>query len=231
MDTRVIAIGDIHGCANALRKVVELIEPQPTDTLIPLGDAVDRGPDSRQVIDELLQLRDKCQLVPLLGNHEEMMLTYLDGKLQADNWLQFGGAATLKSYGNSKGKGGAIPDEHVDFIRSWGDYFETISHFFAHACYEPDRPLNQQHWQTMRWQSLKLGVPEPHVSGKTAVVGHTSLKDGEIIDLGYLVCIDTYCWGGRWLTALDAKTGQVWQVDRDGRPRTDVKPLRPAKPS
>ena len=71
----------------------------------------------------------------------------------------------------------------------------------------------------MRWQSLKFGVPGPHESGKIAVVGHTSLKDGDILDLGHLICIDTYCWGGGWLTALDTSTGQAWQVDREGRLR------------
>jgi serine/threonine protein phosphatase 1 len=68
----------------------------------------------------------------------------------------------------------------------------------------------------MRWQSLKMMVPGPHVSGKTAVVGHTSLKDGDILNLGHLICIDTYCWGGGWLAALDTTTDQLWQVDRDG---------------
>ena len=67
MPSRVIAIGDIHGCATALRALVEAIRPQPDDTLITLGDCVDRGPESRQVIDELLQLREKCRLIPLLG--------------------------------------------------------------------------------------------------------------------------------------------------------------------
>jgi serine/threonine protein phosphatase 1 len=107
----------------------------------------------------------------------------------------------------------------VAFIRTWGDCFETKSHFFVHASYEAARPLTEQHWQTLRWHSLRFGIPAPHVSGRTAVVGHTSLKDGEILDLGYLICIDTYCWGGGWLTALDTETGETWQVDRTGRLR------------
>jgi serine/threonine protein phosphatase 1 len=218
MPQRVIAIGDIHGCAAALRAILECIQPQADDTLIPLGDCIDRGPDSRQVIDELLALGERCRLVPLMGNHEEMMLNVLDRRPQPDDWLQCGGLATIRSYGTSLDPRD-IPAAHTDFIRTWGDYFETSSHFFAHASYEPERGLAQQHWQTMRWQSLKFGIPGPHVSGKTAVVGHTSLKDGEILNLGHLICIDTYCWGGRWLTALDTTTGQIWQVDRDGRRR------------
>jgi serine/threonine protein phosphatase 1 len=222
MPQRVIAIGDIHGCAAALGALVAAIKPQRGDTLIPLGDCVDRGLESRQVIEELLSLRDKCRLVPLLGNHEEMMLNYLDGRPQPDDWLDFGGAATVESYRDSSGKLHAIPDEHVDYIRTWADCFQTDTHFFVHGGYEPQRPLSEQHWSILRWHSLRMSVPAPHQSGKTAIVGHTSLKDGEILDLGHLICIDTYCWGGGWLTALEPASGQVWQADRRGR-------LRPSK--
>lgn len=231
MTLRTIAIGDIHGCAKALRALVEMIRPGRDDTLIPLGDCVDRGPESRQVIDELLSLREKCHLVPLLGNHEEMMLDFYDGRPQPDNWLEVGGAATVESYRGADGTLAPPPAEQIDFIRTWGDCFETNSHFFVHASYEPERPLANQHWKTMRWQSLKYEVPAPHVSGKTAVVGHTSLKDGEVLDLGHLICIDTFCWGGGWLTALETTTGQIWQVDRDGRLRHNSEAFQPAKPS
>lgn len=229
MTQRVIAIGDVHGCAKALRALVESIRPQTDDTLIVLGDCIDRGPDSRSVIDELLALRDKCHVVALLGNHEEMMLNFLDGKQQPDNWLDFGGVATVRSYSSKSDPGDIVP-EHVEYIRSWGDFYETSSHFFAHANYEPDRRLAEQHWQTMRWQSLKIWTPGPHVSGKTAVVGHTSLKDGEVLDLGHLVCIDTYCWGSGWLTALDTTTSQFWQVDREGRQRQEATTPQRAAP-
>jgi len=231
MPQRVVAIGDIHGCAEAFDALLEAIRPQPDDIVITLGDCVDRGPQSRQVIERLLSLRDECRLVPLLGNHEEMMLNFLDGKPQPDNWLTVGGASTVDSYRGPGGKLGSPPVEHVDFIRTWGDYFETDSHFFVHGYYEPQRRMAEQHWQTMRWQSLKFGLPGPHVSGKTAIVGHTSLKDGEILDVGYLVCIDTYCWGGGWLTALDVTTGQIWQFDREGEQRTDAQTLQPSKPA
>jgi serine/threonine protein phosphatase 1 len=215
----VIAIGDIHGCAAALRTLMDVIQPRDSDTLVILGDCVDRGPQSANVIGQLLALREKCHLIPILGNHEEMMLNFLDGRPQPDDWLLCGGAATVESYRDANGKLMPAPQEHVDFIRNWGDCFETDTHFFAHASYEPDRPLSQQHWQTMRWHSLKFGIPRPHESGKIAIVGHTSQKSGEILDVGHLVCIDTFCWGGGWLTAFDPETGQTWQSDRDGRLR------------
>jgi serine/threonine protein phosphatase 1 len=218
--TRVIAIGDIHGCAAALRAIVEVVDPRPDDTLIILGDCVDRGPSSADVIDHLLALREKCRLVTLLGNHEEMMLNFMSGVPQPDDWLLCGGAATVESYRDANGKQTPMPREHEEFIHTWGDCFETETHFFAHGSYQPDRPLSQQHWQTMRWQSLKhFGIPRPHQSGKVAIVGHTSQKSGEILDAGHLLCIDTYCWGGGWLTALDTTTGKTWQADREGRLR------------
>ncbi|MCI0492823.1 MAG: serine/threonine protein phosphatase [Planctomycetes bacterium] len=224
MSQRVIAIGDIHGCATALRKLIEVICPEPDDTLIPLGDCVDRGPDSRQVIDELLQLREKCRVIPFLGNHEEMMLNFLDGKPQPDDWLQCGGAETVESYRGADGKLAPMPDEHVNYIRTWGDCFETKSHFFAHGAYHSEQPLSEQRWNVWRWHSLRDMVPGPHVSGKTAVVGHTSQKSGEILNVGHLLCIDTYCWGGGWLTAIDTTTGQIWQISRDGVVRVKGSP-------
>jgi serine/threonine protein phosphatase 1 len=219
MPQRVIAIGDIHGCGRALRMLIDAIKPTPDDTLITLGDCVDRGPESCDAIEQLLELRERCRLVPLMGNHEEMMLNFLDGRPQPDDWLAFGGAATVESYRDSAGKLHPPPGTHVDFIRSWQDYHLNDNYFFVHGAYHPEQAFAQQRWQTWRWHSLRETVPAPHVSGKTAIVGHTSQKSGEILDLGHLICIDTYCWGGGWLTALEPATGNVWQADRDGRLR------------
>jgi serine/threonine protein phosphatase 1 len=210
--------------------MVEIIHLEADDTLIMLGDCVDRGPASRHVIDELLSLRQRCHLIPLLGNHEEMMLNFVDGKQQPDNWLEVGGASTVRSY-SAKSDPDDISQEHVEYIRTWVDFFETESHFFVHGNYEPERRLAEQHWQTMRWQSLKNCTPGLHLSGKTAVVGHTSQKSGEVLDLGHLICIDTYCWGGGWLTALETTTGKIWQVDAKGKVRKESAAHRPVEPS
>jgi serine/threonine protein phosphatase 1 len=69
------------------------------------------------------------------------------------------------------------------------------------------------------WTHLHLRVPPPHASGKTVIVGHTPQVDGEVLDLGHLICIDTFCCGGGWLTALEVHTREIWQTDRDGRLR------------
>ena len=206
--------------------MLKLLVLEASDTLVVLGDCVDRGPESRQVIDELLALRERCNVVPLPGPPEETLLSYLDGKYQPDAWLEVGGAATVRSYSAKSNPRDILPD-HVEYIRTWPDYYETSSHFFVHANYEPDRRLPEQHWQSLRWRSLKTSTPGPHLSGKTAVVGHTSQKSGEVRNVGHLVCIDTYCWGGEWLTALDTGDGHVWQVAHNGKTSRESRLQRP----
>jgi serine/threonine protein phosphatase 1 len=105
---------------------------------------------------------------------------------------------------------------HLQFIKGCRDYFETVRHIFVHAYLEPDRPLHEQPWGGLRWASLPP-VPARHCSGKVAIVGHTPQKGGEVLDLGYLKCIDTFCHGGGWLTALEVEGGwQVWQANEAG---------------
>src|SRR5438128_342790 len=77
MSGRTIAVGDVHGCKAALDALLAAIEPEPADTLVTLGDYVDRGPDSRGVLDRLIGLAGRCRLVPLMGNHEEALLDAL----------------------------------------------------------------------------------------------------------------------------------------------------------
>ena len=122
-----------------------------------------------------------------MGNHEEMLLAAIDGLIPLQEWLQHGGAETLDSYG--KGFVPArLPVEHINFIRSWGDYYETPSHFYAHGNYLARKPLAQQPWHEMRWESLRDSLPKMHCSGKTAILGHTSNKQGEVANLG-LSCL------------------------------------------
>jgi serine/threonine protein phosphatase 1 len=221
---RTIAIGDIHGCLAPFEQLLSKLALCTDDTLVILGDVVDRGNDSRGVIERLLKLRDECKLVCILGNHEEMMLDCVDDEMFLQDWLIHGGSETLDSYG----KGWTpdrLPEEHLDFLRSWSDYYETPSHFYAHGNYLADKSLSQQPWHEVRWDSLRDRVPKMHCSGKTAVLGHTSNKQGEILNLGYLVCIDTYAHGGGWLTALEPETGKVWQANIHGEFREGKLPL------
>ncbi|NUQ62181.1 MAG: serine/threonine protein phosphatase [Pirellulales bacterium] len=218
MSGRIIAIGDIHGYSKSLAALIEAIDPQPADTLVPLGDYVDRGMDTKGVIELLIQLAGRCRLRPILGNHDEMVLAIRSGLDEAFlDWLSFGGTTTLYSYGCLHPR--EIPEDHIAFLESCLPYFETERHFFTHAGYVPDFPLDLQPPEVLRWVSLRDGPPEPHVSGKTAIVGHTAQKDREILDLGHVVCIDTHIYGGGWLTAMDVESRRTWQADDEGKLR------------
>lgn len=215
MTGRTLAIGDIHGCRVALETLLKALDPQPADTVITLGDYVDRGPDSKGVIDRLIELGKQTRLVALCGNHEDMMLGVLRAAQPYEDWLRHGGVDTLDSYGFT-GNLDVIPPEHHRFFDSLVDYFESDSHFFTHAAYDPELPLAEQPVELLRWHSLRDGIPGPHISGRVAVVGHTASRSGQIFDAGHLVCIDTYCYGGGWLTALDIQSGRIWKAAEDG---------------
>jgi serine/threonine protein phosphatase 1 len=228
-----IAIGDIHGCRAALDAVLAAVDPQPSDTIVTLGDYVGRGPDSQGVINRLIELGRECRSICLLGNHDQMFLEALTDQPSRNArtlraWLQMGGGVTLASYGFrpvanrqiTRDDLAIVPAEHRQFFAQCRPYYETDTHIFVHANYDRGLPMNRQPDHVLRWESLRDGLPGPHISGKRAIVGHSSQKSGEILDLGYLVCIDTYCYGGGWLTALDVESGHVWQVDRQGTPRS-----------
>ncbi len=217
MPRRTIAIGDIHGCSAALDALLDAMRPRPEDTLITLGDYINRGPNTRGVLDRLIDLGRRCRLVPLLGNHEQMLLEARSGH-HPTTWLSMGGLATLASYGPGR-ELSLIPEEHFEFLEGCLDFHETDTHIFVHAGYDHDLPMGEQPADLLRWDSLRDGVPGPHHSGKTVIVGHTSQKGGEILDLGHLKCIDTFCYGGGWLTALEVRTGEVWQSNERGEVR------------
>jgi len=215
MPSRTIAIGDIHGYAAPLRALLAAIEPRPADTIVAMGDYVDRGPDSRGTLDTLIELGRRCRLAPLLGNHDQLLLQVCEGRDEVfADWLAFGGNTTLASY---CGRLENVPAEHLDFLRGCLRYFETPRHFFVHANYLEDKPLAEQPDEVLLWESLRSRQPGPHCSGKTAFVGHTAQKGSvEVLDLGYLVCIDTWVYGEGRLTAVDVESRRQWRGARNG---------------
>src|SRR6476646_9765377 len=126
---RVLAIGDIHGCLKAFDDVLAWVAPTPEDKIVLLGDYVDRGPDSRGVIDRILELRRHLDLICLRGNHEQMMVAaYRGGRPDKRMWLGVGGVQTLASYGVVPGSGTLddVPREHWDFLENGLiDYHES----------------------------------------------------------------------------------------------------------
>ncbi|MBY0230428.1 MAG: serine/threonine protein phosphatase [Gemmataceae bacterium] len=217
---RTLAIGDIHGCLVALETLLAAVALEADDTVVALGDFVDRGPDSRGVIDRLIGLHDAGQLVAILGNHDEMMLAALQGG-KSRGWLWFGGEETLASYGHGPTETvfDRVPTAHVDFLwKACRPYYETETHLFAHAGVQPDVPMPQQSEDVLRW--LKLTGPIRHASGKTLIVGHTKQRSGVPLVLDGVVCIDTGAYEeDGWLTCLDVDSGKYWQANERGETR------------
>jgi serine/threonine protein phosphatase 1 len=213
---RTIAIGDIHGCSRALDRLLADVDPRPVDTVVTLGDYVDRGPDSKGVLDRLIDLSGRTKLIPLRGNHELMLLEA--HKLGEDRylWLECGGQATLDSYG---GTFDDISADHKEFIRSMCvDWFECATHFFVHANAQPDMPLDAQPESELFWQPFfDRG---PHENGKIMVCGHTQQRSGVPLNVGHAICLDTWAYGDGFLSALDICSGRVWQSSQRGERRT-----------
>ena len=220
---RTLAIGDVHGCLHALNDLLDWVKPTADDLLVTLGDYVDRGPDSKGVLDRLIELRRSgLRLVCLRGNHEIMMLTArLGGRGDRQTWLSVGGVQTLGSYGAAPGKSGTIenvPPEHWEFLDyNLLDYHETQTHIFVHAGVLSGFDMDDQPEDALYWNFL--GDAMRHKSGKRVVCGHTSQKAGVPKVVPGAVCIDTYAHGGGWLTCLDAASGRYWQVNLLGRRR------------
>ena len=216
MNKRTIAIGDIHGCFNALHTLIAQIQPTHEDTLVLLGDYIDRGPDSAGVIEFLTDLVSQCRLIPLIGNHEIMMAQAFDNRSDYDFWRQNGGKSTLDSYGGLLSN---VPVHHQMFFNHCVRYFETDKHFFVHASYDPFRQLDRQQDAVIFWEHIIDEIPPPHECGKTAIVGHTPQDNGNIRDLGHVKIIDTFCYGDGWLTAFDVDRETGWQVRDSGEIR------------
>ena len=212
---RLIAIGDVHGCAHGLDALLKAVAPAPEDHVVFLGDLIDQGRDTRDVLDRLLALSGDCRLTLIEGNHEEMLYAARDNEKALRYWENCGGSATLNSY-RFPGSLQDIPAEHWALLDRCLPYYETDDYIFTHANYVPELPMDQQPDHQLRWALLEPSEMRPHCSGKTVIVGHTEPSDSEVVDLGFVVCIDTACWRHGWLTALELPSRRVWQASRWG---------------
>jgi serine/threonine protein phosphatase 1 len=213
IDGREYAIGDVHGCLRALDTLLDEIAPAQSDTLVFLGDYVDRGPDSSGVIDRLIHLQRSCNAVFIKGNHEEMMLRARSDLRVWRMWMANGGTETTRSYGQS-GYPDNVPNEHWEFLESSIDWHETDAHIFVHAPIRSDRPVAEQSIRDLRWT---FEIPStPHLSGKTVVCGHLAQESGRPVIAGSTILIDTWAYGGGWLTALDLGSRDAIQAGQSG---------------
>ncbi len=218
---RTLAIGDIHGCYDALVALEDHVGIKDDDTIVTLGDYVDRGPGTAEVLEWVMERHASGQLIPLRGNHEIMMLAALDGEQSLDSWLSVGGDAVLESYRRAgfSGQPEALPESHLQFLRSSClRYHEIETHFFVHATVYPEYELEDQPDFMLFWEKW-MGMRR-HMSGKIMVCGHTAQRSGWPAHDENSVCIDTRAHGGGWLTCLDVATNEFWQANQQGETRS-----------
>lgn len=211
MTGRTLAIGDVHGCDRALRTLIGAVAPTQADTVVMLGDLVDRGPDSCDVLDQVWRLQSRCRVIVIQGNHEEMMLRALDGE-GWNMWMQFGGEETLESYDGDPRR---IPESHRDLLDSTVDYWDTPTTIFVHANLQPDVPLEEQHSVCLRWMHLD-GRERPFDPRRRVICGHTPQSNGLPLVMPGWVCIDTDCQRGGWLSCLDVDGNHLTQANQAG---------------
>ena len=214
---REFVFGDIHGCADALKIIVHRIALTAVDRVIVLGDAVDRGPDTRAVLDKLLEIRSTCEMIFILGNHEEMMLDAASGH-NVDGWLRHGGKATLASY---NGRFENIPDKHFELLDTAVEFWEGESAICVHANLEPGVALEEQRPSWLRWHKL-TGREFPHSSGKRIVCGHSGVSRSAPSVRDGWVCLDTLVHNGGYLSAVELGTEELFQAKQSGEFRSGV---------
>lgn len=214
---RHLAIGDIHGCFETLKRLLRVVEPREEDLIITLGDYINRGPNSYGVMEWLIQTQKTGQLRALRGNHDVMFAQAIEGE-NISRFRKVGGDETLKSYakyGNRSGKLNDVPEHHFQFLESeLLPYYEMDTHFFVHANAYADYPLADQPDYMLYWE--KFNYPPRHMSGKIMVCGHSSQKSGRPLVTEDAICIDTFAHGGGWLSCLDVQADMLWQANRDG---------------
>ena len=227
---RLYAIGDIHGHADLLADLLEQIRADHRSrspaklVLVSVGDLIDRGPDSAGVIEQLRTLDPvEYRFIGLAGNHEEVLLRILDGEAEMiAEWLGFGGAECLASYGVDPAQltsltpsrqlrtvQAAIPPAHVAFLRELGDTFRFGGYLFAHAGIRPGIPLHDQTSRDLRWIRRDF-LDDPRDHGFVVVHGHT-ISD-EVDERVNRIGIDTGAYRGGRLTALAIEGSSRWHL-------------------
>ncbi len=224
---RTLAIGDIHGCSTALRTLLDIVQPGPDDVLVTLGDYVDRGPDSKGVLDILIDLEKSTQLKPVIGNHEILFLEALNQRIDPEGWLRVGGKETIESYspGLQCLTWNVVPPAHIDFLsQRCLRYYEDEANLYVHANANAYFSLADQSDDWLFW--TRFDDVYPHTSGKRIICGHTAQKSGLPNLKSYAICLDTWAYGQGWLTCMDVEAETFVQVNNAGAVRrTSIREL------
>lgn len=211
---KIFAIGDIHGCREKLERLIALIDfDDRRDTLLFIGDYIDRGPDPKGVVDYVLDLTKRLsRVVCLMGNHEQMLLNYVTHGRDRDLFLFNGGRATLDSYGVSSAAGREevlLPGDHMEFFRSLLPWYETEDYIFVHAGLRPGVPLEAQGLEDLLWIRYEF-IDSSYDFGKVVVFGHTHMARPLIEPAR--IGIDTGAVYGGLLTCIEFPRREIYQV-------------------
>jgi serine/threonine protein phosphatase 1 len=218
---RVYAIGDVHGRADLLADLRDQIVKDASSDECPsrkivvyLGDYVDRGLDSKGVIDLLLQPLDGFESVHLKGNHEDCLLKYLDDYTQGNRWFPIGGDATVVSYGVRIPKGLSptereahlwsefqqkFPPEHLAFLNSLGHMYRAGNYAFVHAGVLPGTSLEEQDPTDLMWIRKRF-LENKSDFGAVVIHGHSTAREPEVRT--NRIGIDTGAYATNVLTCL-----------------------------
>ncbi len=209
---RIFAVGDIHGCFDKLVALMGIIDIDfQNDILLFVGDYVDRGPSSREVVDYLIELgRREERVVFLKGNHEYLFQGHLEGK-ESYIFLANGGDATLESYAKGAPGGGGfpVPLHHLRFFENLSLYYETEDHIFVHGGLKPGLPLEKQGEKDMLWIRDEF-IHSDHDFGKRVVFGHTPFREPLVLE--NKIGIDTGAVYGNKLTCVELPALRFFSV-------------------
>lgn len=222
------AIADLHGRYDLLIQALNTIFRRPGGgTVVTLGDYVDRGPESRQIISHLMTLREAPQegwkVICLKGNHEDMMVETLRKPLHPSWWIGNGGGATLISYGHERAGNycpEVVPSDHIAWLDALPLMHVDRHRVFVHAAVDRFRPLDQQDPQVLLWKLYDSDDIGGH-DKRHVVHGHHQFADGPILHIGR-TDLDTFGWyTGRIVVGVfddDKPGGPVEIIEVKGEP-------------
>jgi serine/threonine protein phosphatase 1 len=234
---RIVVVGDLHGYRDPLLRLLEKISLGDGDLVVFIGDYVDRGPDSKVLVDTLIEFAaDHEHTVFLKGNHEDMLLGAIGMPAVIQDirtWFHNGGVQTLASYGAEEGEIFALPgvwdpdernartrsllpESHVVFFSNLELYVETENYFICHAGVSPFTGIEEgkKNIFDLLWTRDHLYADAPEWE-KTVVCGHTPQR--EVLVREKLICIDTGLYYYGKLSAIDLLSGKIFQVRRDAK--------------
>jgi len=239
---RAYAIGDVHGCLDLLDSLLAGIEAEIArdhkrkSSIIFLGDLIDRGPSSAQVIERLRTYSPPGGTSHfLMGNHEEVMLRVLSGEVELlDSWLKFGGVETLQSYElkasalaplSSADKLAAlrraVPKAHVEFLESFADSISFGSYLFVHAGIRPGVDLSEQSQSDLRWIRQPF-LDDRSDHGFVVVHGHTITNSVEVAPNRIGIDTGAYCTGTLSALAIEGRKRWLIQTAELGTERVSL---------